>query len=57
MNEQFKKDIKACTTTRELFDTVNRHFDTDAKLGIATKIALQVNLQSLVNTLNLKPKK
>jgi hypothetical protein len=53
----YEKDMGDAKTLSEIFKVVEKHYDTQEKLGIATKLLIVTNLPKLIKMANVKPKK
>ena len=53
----FERDIKQCNTMKEILVVVERYYNLEKPLGIATKIIVQVGIKKILNVIKAEPKK
>jgi hypothetical protein len=56
MSEKFKNDLSNCKTSKQMFECINKHYDTDKEIGSATRIIVVSNVGRLIDLLKLKSK-
>ena len=44
----FEKELKECNTMNEVLDCVQRHYDLDKPLGLATKLVVVTGVKKII---------
>jgi hypothetical protein len=52
----FKSELQKCNSMKEIFFTVNAHYNTDAKIGTISKQIIILNIDKLIAASGVKPK-
>jgi len=52
----FKEDLKEAKSLNDIFNIVNKHYDTTKPLGVIVKNVIILNIDKLINTSGVKPK-
>ena len=53
---KFKSDLQKCNTMKEIFNTVNTYYNTDAKIGLISKQVIILNIDKLIAVSGIKHK-
>jgi len=53
----FDKELKECTTMNQVLDCVQRHYDLDKPLGLATKSLVVVGVKKIIKIIQAIRKK
>ena len=53
----FDKELKECTTMNQVLDCVQRHYDLDKPLGLATKAVVVVGVKKIIKIIQAIRKK
>lgn len=52
----FADDLNKCETIKQVFDVVNKHYDTGRQMGVGTKITIKASMGKLIKITKLTKK-
>lgn len=53
----FEKELKECNTMNEVLDCVQRHYDLDKPLGLATKVVVVTGVKKIIKLIQAVQRK
>jgi hypothetical protein len=54
---KFDKELKECSTMNQVLDCVQRHYDLDKPLGLATKLVVVTGVKKIIKLIQAVQKK
>jgi hypothetical protein len=54
---KFDKELKECLTMNQVLDCVQRHYDLDKPLGLATKLVVVTGVKKIIKLIQAVQKK
>lgn len=57
LEQNFKDELNACKTMNEIFNVVNKFYDMDQKLGVASKAVIVSQMGRIINIVGAKERK